>query len=89
MKAIHLIITGQVQAVGFRAFVKHQAMLLGLTGWVKNCEDGTVEVFAEGEEEKLEKLQELCSVGPDEAEVDDVEVTLELPENYTAFEIRR
>ncbi|OGG91321.1 hypothetical protein A3H16_01620 [Candidatus Kaiserbacteria bacterium RIFCSPLOWO2_12_FULL_53_8] len=88
MPAIKLTITGHVQAVGFRAFVQKHAELLGLTGWVKNCEDGSVEVFAQGDEEKLNMLEQECKKGPAAAEVQQV-VREELPpQPMDHFEIR-
>lgn len=52
-KGIHLLINGMVQGVGFRYYVHRSARRHLLTGWVKNLEDGTVEVVAEGDEEEL------------------------------------
>ncbi len=88
MNAIHLTITGRVQAVGFRALVKREADLLGLAGWVKNCEDGSVEVFAQGNEEKLNMLEQECKKGPPAAEVQHI-VREEIPKQpLDHFEIR-
>jgi acylphosphatase len=74
---VHLIVHGRVQGVFFRASTEEKAIGLGLTGWVKNRPDGTVEVVAEGEREKLEKLVEWCHVGPKGARVIHVEVNWE------------
>lgn len=88
MNAIRLTITGRVQAVCFRAFVKHHAELLGLTGWVKNRGDGSVEVCAQGNEEKLKMLEALCVKGPVAAEVEQV-IKEEIPvQPMDCFEIR-
>ncbi len=87
MKAIHMMISGRVQAVGFRAFVKRNAKLLELTGWVRNCDDGKVEVFAQGNEEKLERFQELCSLGPPTAEVINVEAEASASAQHSEFRI--
>lgn len=88
MNAIHISITGHVQAVGFRAFVRKQAELLGLTGWVKNCENGGVEVFAQGDGEKLKILEEQCDNGPANAQVERI-IRNEVPEQpLDRFEIR-
>ena len=51
MKRIHLIISGDVQGVGYRAWTKRQAKDLGIVGWVKNREDKAVELVGEGEEQ--------------------------------------
>jgi len=58
MKCIHLIVSGRVQGVFFRANVRNKANELGLKGYAKNLPDGNVEVVAEGDEEKLEELIE-------------------------------
>ncbi len=74
MKRIHLIISGDVQGTGFRSFIKREAIKLDVTGWVKNREDGIVEVEAEGDEEKLKELVDVCWKGPDVAWVENVHV---------------
>lgn len=56
MKQLHLYISGFVQGVGFRVFVRKKARRLGITGWVRNLSDGRVEALVQGEEEKLEEL---------------------------------
>ena len=50
---VHLVVSGRVQGVWFRAGTREQALQLGLCGWVKNCPDGTVEIHAEGGKEAL------------------------------------
>ena len=72
MKRIHLIITGDVQGVGFRAWITREAKNLELVGWVKNRTDDTVEIVAEGKEKELQKLIELCHQGPEISWVKDV-----------------
>lgn len=61
---LHAVVHGHVQGVGFRYFVRDRARDLGLTGWVRNLADGTVEVMAEGERERLEGLLGECREGP-------------------------
>ena len=61
---LHIMIEGRVHGVGFRYFVLENANALGLTGWVRNRYDQTVEVIAEGEREKLEKLLAAIRTGP-------------------------
>lgn len=75
MRRVHLIISGDVQGVGFRAWVRGKARELGLVGWVKNREDGAVELVAEGPKEALEKLVQACRRGPDVAWVEKVDTT--------------
>jgi|RhiMetdeSRZDD1v2_1073273.scaffolds.fasta_scaffold1695469_1 acylphosphatase len=69
---VHLKINGRVQGVYFRASTVEQARLLGVTGWVMNCRDSSVEVIAEGEREQLEKLISWCRSGPPGAQVKEV-----------------
>ncbi|MFH1770046.1 MAG: acylphosphatase [archaeon] len=64
MKRLHLIIHGRVQKVGFRFFTSRSANKLGLTGFVRNLPDKTVEAVAEGEEDTLKQLLEYCREGP-------------------------
>ncbi len=74
---LHAIVKGLVQGVGYRFFVIRRAELLGLTGWVKNLPDGTVEVVAEGDRELLEELIKELWRGPSAAQVTDVIINWE------------
>ncbi len=67
-------VTGRVQGVGFRQFVRYHARRLGLTGWVRNEPDGSVYLVAEGPRELLEQLLDAVRQGPPAARVDDVQV---------------
>lgn len=69
MKQAHVFISGNVQNVGYRYFVKSNAKKLGLTGWVQNTEDGGVEVVLQGAEEVIEKMIAICKEGPMLSEV--------------------
>ena len=69
---VHFKIRGRVQGVYFRASAVQRAQELGLTGWVKNCADGSVEGVAEGARPELEKLVAWCGQGPSGARVIDV-----------------
>lgn len=75
----HLVISGVVQGVFFRATTRDQAEMHGVTGWVKNNPDGTVEAVLEGERGDVEKVVEFCGQGPPSARVDDVELRWEDP----------
>ncbi len=66
---VHLIIEGRVQGVWFRDSTRTEAVKFNLTGWVKNRNDGNVEVIAEGPKEKVERLVEWCHHGPPSARV--------------------
>jgi acylphosphatase len=65
-------VRGRVQGVFFRAFVQMRARELGLTGYVRNLPDGSVEVWAEGDRDKLEKLLVRLRSGPPTARVQEV-----------------
>ncbi len=71
---LHARVHGRVQGVGFRAFVEQRASLLGLTGWVRNRWDGSVEVLAEGPRPSLETLLADLRRGPRAAAVSEVQV---------------
>jgi len=87
---IHLLISGLVQGVFYRASTQAQAQALGLVGWVRNLPDGRVEVMAEGKVAALYTLTEWCGSGPPSARVDAVEARdLDAGGEFTAFEIRR
>lgn len=73
-KRWHIWISGRVQGVFYRAHTEQVARQLGLTGWVRNLPDGRVEIVAEGEEEKLQKLLDWCWQGPPAAQVNAVEM---------------
>jgi acylphosphatase len=72
-KRLELRIRGVVQGVAFRYHTRDEASRLGLTGWVRNLADGSVQVLAEGPRPALEELCAWCSHGPPAAEVDHVE----------------
>jgi len=74
MKRIHAKVTGIVQGVYFRASTRDAARALGLRGWVKNMPDGSVELEAEGPEEKISQLVIWLNQGPQYARVEKVEV---------------
>jgi acylphosphatase len=88
-QAIHLKISGTVQGVFFRQSTLQKARGLGITGWVRNCGDGTVELVAEGEEESLADFIRWCHHGPQHAAVSAVETKKTELKNYTGFEIKR
>ncbi len=71
---VHLVVSGRVQGVAFRAYTEDEARRLGVSDWVRNLPDGRVEVEAEGERAALEKLVAFCRRGPPAARVDDVDV---------------
>jgi acylphosphatase len=88
MECRRYIVRGRVQGVGFRWFVESQARQLGITGWVRNNPEGTVEVLACGSNEQLSALHHKLREGPRSARVDaiDVEPT-QTPPNLNTFRI--
>ncbi|HYM66122.1 MAG TPA: acylphosphatase [Patescibacteria group bacterium] len=73
MERLHAVIHGRVQGVGFRYFLLRRATELGLQGWVRNNDDGTVEIVAEGPRAGLEHLRRAAEQGPPAAGVQRVE----------------
>jgi acylphosphatase len=81
------IVHGQVQGVGFRYFAQKNASLLGLSGYARNLDDGSVEVYAVGPPERLSDMAGRLRQGPRWADVRGVEETEAAIHRYTSFEI--
>ena len=77
-----------MQGVGFRYFVEHAAMALGVAGYVRNLDDGNVEVYAVGNPEQLSELAGLLWKGPRWAEVRGVDESEAPMEHHSGFSIR-
>jgi len=77
--ARRVVVRGRVQGVGFRYFVTRRARALGLTGWVRNLADGSVEALCEGPDVAVAALLEQLRSGPRLARVDDLEEHAEVP----------
>ena len=84
---IHVVVHGHVQGVFFRDTVRRSAREHGVSGWVRNRRDGTVEAVFEGPPEGVSALVELCRTGPPGAQVERVEVTEEQPEGLSGFSL--
>jgi acylphosphatase len=87
----HLIISGRVQGVGFRHFTYKKARELGIKGWVKNLQDGSVETFFTGSPEDVNTMKERLKEGPVRARVqkiEEVELTTD-NDSFNDFSIRR
>lgn len=80
----HLKLYGRVQGVFFRESMIRKAQELGITGWVKNCRDGTLEATIQGEEQAVAAMIAWAKVGPGTARVDDI-VIREGSGNYASF----
>jgi acylphosphatase len=84
----HVIVHGQVQGVFFRDTARERARAHGVSGWVRNRPDGSLEAVFEGSPEDVERLVRFCETGPPGATVDRVEVIEEEPEGLSGFAIR-
>jgi len=87
-KALHAVITGRVQGVGYRAWVANRATQMGLKGWVRNRRDGSVEVVFKGEEQAVVRMLDECWRGPRSAAVRDVVATSVPDEGWHDFSVR-
>ncbi|MCP3686605.1 MAG: acylphosphatase [bacterium] len=89
MKCIRLVISGRVQGVFFREHCRKEADKLDVVGYAKNMPDGSVEVHAEGEDEKLQEFVKHCKKGSFMASVKDVKVNdAEPTDDFDYFEVR-
>ena len=88
MKRARVVVHGFVQGVYFRDTARRLALRHGVSGWVRNNWDGTVEAVFEGEPEAVQRLVEFCREGPRGAVVERVDVYDEPPEGLAGFELR-
>ena len=89
LRRVKLLVSGRVQGVYFRMFTQKKAKKLGINGYVRNLEDGRVEIIAEAESELLDKMIAWAHKGPITARVDQVErEDLLFDEAFTTFDIR-
>ena len=82
----HLTISGTVQGVFYRESMRTEATRLGVTGWVRNCSDGTVEAMVQGTAEAVATIIAWAQQGPKWAQVIKVEVTEKEGESYSRFD---
>lgn len=82
-------VTGRVQGVFYRAATQERALQLGLTGWVRNVDNGDVELVACGDRANLTQLEQWLWQGPPTARVSAVQGQVVPVQNYADFEIRR
>ena len=87
MSRARVRVHGRVQGVFFRAETADRARSLDLTGWVRNCPDGTVEAVFEGERERVESMVGWCGRGPAGAQVEGVDVKWEEPAGEAGFRV--
>jgi acylphosphatase len=87
--ARHVRITGRVQGVFFRAWAQGHARELGVSGWIRNCPDGSVEAHLGGDEEAVARMIERMRRGPSNARIDDFAVEDAELEDLGRFQVRR
>ncbi|MEK6812448.1 MAG: acylphosphatase [Nanoarchaeota archaeon] len=86
-KSVRLYIGGTVQDVFFRSFVKENAERHNLRGFVRNLEDGRVEIFLEGNPEDVNKMMELVKKGPKHSQIKNIEVKEEKFQDFKTFKV--
>ncbi len=84
----HVRVLGHVQGVFFRAWAQGHARELGVSGWIRNCPDGSVEAHLTGEEDAVARMIDRMRNGPSNARVDDLVVEDSEPESAGRFEVR-
>jgi acylphosphatase len=86
MKTLRLVIHGRVQGVFFRDSMRHEAQRLGVAGWVRNLNDGTVEAMLHGEPDAVDAIVRWAHRGPQHANVERVDIE---PDggSYTGFKV--
>ncbi len=88
-KTFHIVVSGRVQGVGFRYFVREKALEYQLSGWVKNCPNRTVEIEVEGDSNQLEIFVDFLKIGNGYSRITQLSKTEILPtRNYTSFQIK-
>ena len=86
--ARHVRVTGHVQGVFYRAWAQGQARELAISGWIRNCRDGSVEAHLQGEEDDVDRMIDRMRSGPSNARVEDVDVEQAALETTGRFELR-
>ncbi|PVY96531.1 acylphosphatase [Actinomycetospora cinnamomea] len=86
MTSKHIVVSGRVQGVNFRSAAQDAATDLGIAGWVRNRDDGSVEMLVEGDDDAVERMVGWARQGPSAAEVTDVDVTDTEPQGLSSFE---
>jgi len=84
---VRLYVEGSVQGVFFRNFIRENAEKLDLNGFTRNLEDGRVEVFLEGDNDKVDKMIELCKKGPKHSQIRKVEEKEEKFQDFKNFKV--
>ena len=85
---VRVLVSGRVQGVWFREACRQEAVARGVTGWVRNREDGRVEAAVEGPTAAVDAVVAWCRTGPPRARVDAVATSVEQPVGETGFRVR-
>lgn len=88
-RSVRLFIKGSVQGIFFRQFIKESADKHDIKGHVRNLEDGRVEVFIEGDQDKVDSMISLCKQGPQHSQIRGVEEKEERFQDFKDFRIIR
>lgn len=87
VETLSVRITGKVQGVGYRLATVRQAHSLGVTGWVRNLDDGSVEAVLQGPHDAIDKMLSWLRIGPPAARVDNIDTTeLQEQRRYDRYE---
>ena len=89
MVRAHVLVLGRVQGVSYRAYAQHEAVRLGLRGWIRNLPDGRVEAAFEGQKDRVDAMIHWCHRGSPLAQVTRVLVEWEPPDGEGPFQVRR
>jgi len=84
---VRLYVDGIVQAVFFRSFIKENAEKYDVKGFVRNLEDGRIEIFLEGKPENVNEMIELAKKGPKHAQIKNVEIREEKFQDFKTFKV--
>jgi len=89
MKTIRIYLSGSVQGVFFRKYLEEKANELSIRGYVRNLEDGRVEVVAEGKDDNINKMLEICQKGSQHTEIKDIQMQELRHQGFDGFKIMR
>ena len=89
METMHLVISGKVQGVFYRASAKKKADELNVRGWIKNTPEGNVEALVTGKHPQIEEFIQWCKSGPDRAVVKEVSIHKQKLREFNSFKIER
>ena len=89
MKTIRVYLTGAIQGVFFRKFLKEKADELGIRGYVRNLEDGRIEIVAEGKDNAIDEMWGVCQKGNPHTEIKDIQMEKLTHQGFDGFKIMK